>query len=62
MPASRGKLKNRLEALKSRHAVLSAQLESELKHPHRSEVALKRLKVEKLRIKEEIEMEARGSA
>lgn len=61
MPTARGKLRSRLQSLKNRHAVLSAQLENELKHPHKSEIALKRLKIEKLRLKEEIEMEAQGS-
>jgi hypothetical protein len=60
MPTTRGNVKGRLQALKSRHAVLCAQLETEMKHPSASEVALKRLKLEKLKIKEEIELEAAG--
>lgn len=60
MPTMRGNVKGRLQALKTRHAALSAQLETEMKHPAPNEVALKRLKLEKLRIKEEIEQEARG--
>lgn len=60
MPTMRGNVKGRLQALKNRHAILSAQLENEMKHPAPNEVALKRLKLEKLKIKEEIEQEARG--
>ncbi len=60
MPTLRGNVKGRLQALKTRHAALSAQLETEMKHPAPNEVALKRLKLEKLRIKEEIEQEAHG--
>lgn len=60
MPTTRGNVKGRLQALKTRHAALSAQLETEMKHPAPNDVALKRLKLEKLRIKEEIEQEAHG--
>lgn len=60
MPTMRGNVKGRLQALRTRHAALSAQLETEMKCPAPNEVALKRLKLEKLRIKEEIELEARG--
>ncbi len=60
MPTLRGNVKGRLQALKTRHAALSAQLETEMKHPAPNEVALKRLKLEKLKIKEEIEQEAHG--
>lgn len=59
MPTTRRNIRGRLEALQNRHAALSAQLENEMKHPSASEVALKRLKLEKLRIKEEIAQEAR---
>ncbi|MCM2343919.1 MAG: YdcH family protein [Alphaproteobacteria bacterium] len=58
MPTKRGNVRGRLQSLRNRHAELSAQLENELKHPRPSEMAMKRLKLEKLRIKEEIEMEA----
>lgn len=58
MATMRGNVKGRLEALKNRHAALSAQLENEMKHPAASDVAMKTLKLEKLRIKEEIEQEA----
>ncbi len=57
MPTKRGNIKGRLQALRNRHALLSEQLETEMKHPAANPVALKRLKIEKLRIKEEIEME-----
>ena len=60
MPTTRGNVRGRLEALKTRHAALSALLDSEMKHPAPSDVALKRLKLQKLRIKEEIEMEAQS--
>lgn len=59
MTTTRGNVRGRLEALKNRHAALSAQLENEMKHPSASEMALKRLKIEKLRIKEELELESR---
>ncbi len=61
MPTTRGNVKARLQALRNRHAALSAQLETEMKHSAPNEVALKRLKLEKLRIKEQIEQEAQGS-
>jgi hypothetical protein len=61
MPTTRGNVKGRLQALKNRHEALSAQLETEMKHSAQNEVALKRLKLEKLRIKEQIEQEAQGS-
>lgn len=57
MPTKRGNIRGRLQALRNRHALLSEQLENEMKHPAANPVALKRLKIEKLRIKEEIEME-----
>lgn len=59
MTTTRGNVRGRLEALKNRHAALSAQLENEMKHPSASEMALKQLKIEKLRIKEELELESR---
>lgn len=60
MPTTRGNVKGRLQALKNRHAALCAQLETEMKHPAANEVALKRLKLEKLRIKEEIDQAAQS--
>lgn len=61
MPTTRGNVKNRVQALRNRHAALSAQLESELKHSAPNEIALKRLKLEKLRIKEQIAQEAQST-
>ena len=45
----------RLDALKARHAALSNILDEQRKHPATNEFDLRRLKIEKLRIKEEIE-------
>ena len=46
---------NRLEALRARHAAISSEIEEENKHLAASDLDLRRLKVEKLKIKEEIE-------
>jgi hypothetical protein len=45
----------RLESLKARHAELEAQIAAEDNRPRPDEDLLHRLKVEKLRLKEEIE-------
>ena len=44
----------RIESLKSRHASLDAQIFSEDQRPRPDTIELSRLKVEKLRLKEEI--------
>lgn len=46
---------NRLEALKARHAALSQRIDRESRSPARQEHDLRRLKLEKLRLKDEIE-------
>lgn len=61
MPTTRGNVNARVHALKHKHAALSAQLETEMKHSAPNEMALKRLKQEKLRLKEQIEQEAHGT-
>jgi hypothetical protein len=45
----------RLDALKAKHAALSSAIEEQRKYPATSNLDLHRLKLEKLRIKEEIE-------
>ena len=45
----------RLESLKARHADLEAQIATEDARPRPNEELLHRLKIEKLRLKEEIE-------
>ncbi len=47
---------NRLEALKARHAALSHRIDREAKMPACQEHDLRRLKLEKLKLKEEIEI------
>ncbi len=47
---------SRLEALQARHAALSRTIESEMKMPATDALDLRKLKLEKLKIKEEIEM------
>lgn len=46
---------NRLEALKARHTALSQRIDREERSPARQEHDLRRLKLEKLRLKDEIE-------
>ncbi len=46
---------SRLDALKQKHAVLSTMLDEKMKYPATSDFDLRRLKLEKLKIKEEIE-------
>lgn len=48
-------LQARLEALKERHAALELQIADEDQRPRPDSETLKRLKVEKLRVKEEME-------
>lgn len=45
----------RMTSLRERHAALDARIQAEYSHAHPDDVALKRLKTEKLRIKEEID-------
>lgn len=52
---------HRLEALRARHAALSKVIDQEEKLPARSELDLRRLKLEKLKIKDEIELARRAS-
>lgn len=46
---------NRLEALKKRHSAISRELEEEHKHPAATDFDIRRLKIEKLKIKDEIQ-------
>ncbi len=48
-------LQSRLEALKVRHASLEAEIASEDQRPRPDDTMLTRLKLEKLRLKDEIE-------
>jgi hypothetical protein len=48
-------LQARLDALKERHAVLESRIADEDQRPRPDSDALTRLKVEKLRVKEEME-------
>ena len=48
-------LQARLDALKERHAALEQRIADEDQRPRPDSDALKRLKVEKLRVKEEME-------
>jgi hypothetical protein len=48
-------LQSRLEALKERHAALELQIADEDRRPRPDSDTLTRLKIEKLRVKEEIE-------
>lgn len=48
-------LKSRLEALKERHAGLEQQIATEDQRPRPDEATLARLKLEKLRLKDEME-------
>lgn len=44
----------RLQALKEKHSILEAQISNEQSRPSASHVLIKQLKIEKLRLKEEI--------
>ena len=46
---------NHLEALKARHADISRELDEEKKHPAASDIDLRKLKLKKLKIKDEME-------
>ena len=48
-------LQSRIESLKGRHAVLEGRITDEDHRPQPDSQALSRLKVEKLRLKEELE-------
>lgn len=48
-------LQSRIESLRSRHATLETQIEEEGTRPRPDDTRLIRLKVEKLRLKEEME-------
>lgn len=45
----------RLEALRMKHVSLDQEVRSESRRPYPDSLALKRLKLEKLRVKEEID-------
>lgn len=49
----------RLQALRSKHAAIQDQLHEEQKHPAATDDLIRRLKLEKLKIKDEIEEEIR---
>jgi len=48
-------LQSRIESLKERHATLEARIVDEDHRPRPDDAALSRLKLEKLRLKEEME-------
>jgi hypothetical protein len=48
-------LQSRIESLSNRHAILEAQISDEDHRPRPDDGALTRLKLEKLRVKEEME-------
>ncbi len=48
-------LQSRIDALKGRHANLDSKIEAEDRRPRPDNTALARMKVEKLRLKEEME-------
>lgn len=51
----------RIDSLKSRHATLDTRITEEDHRPQPDQEALHRLKLEKLRVKEEVERLSRGS-
>ena len=54
-------LQSRIESLKGRHATLESRIEDEDHRPQPDSQALSRMKVEKLRLKEEVErLQLRG--
>lgn len=60
MQDSRGVISSqpgRLEALRAKHAVLKSQIAQEQKSPATSSEALKIMKIQKLKLKEQIEEE-----
>ncbi len=50
---------NRLRALCGKHADIEERIERELKYPAARETLLKKLKLQKLKVKEQIEAERR---
>jgi len=49
----------RLQALRARHSAIQDQIHEEMKHPSTGMDMIKRLKLEKLKLKDEIEEEMR---
>ena len=49
----------RLQALQARHAALQDRIREEMRHPSAGNDTLKSLKIQKLRLKEQIEQEMR---
>lgn len=49
-------LSSHLEALVAKHTALSQSIDQEMKHPAVNETALRKLKRQKLKLKEEIEI------
>jgi len=47
----------RLDALRAKHAALDIQIREEQRHPSASELAIRAMKAQKLKIKEEIELQ-----
>ena len=56
-----GAMKNRLEALQTRHAQITRRLEEGFKHPAFTDTEMRRLKSEKLKLKDEMEELRRAS-
>lgn len=55
----------RLDFLRDRHAAVDAQLIAAISHPHKDQVVIRKLKVSKLRMKDEIagiELQRRASS
>lgn len=50
-----GAMKSRLEALQTRHAQICRRLDEAYKHPAFTDTEARRLKTEKLRLKDEME-------
>ncbi len=48
-----------IQALRAKHAALSSKIEREQRHPSISDLMIKQLKLEKLRLKEQIEDQGR---
>ena len=53
-------LQSRIESLKTRHASLDTRISDEDTRPAPNQATLNRLKLEKLRVKEELERLSRG--
>lgn len=56
-----GAVSNRLEALRHRHAELSRTIDEEMRLPSTDPLDLRRMKLEKLKIKDEMELMRRAS-